>query len=286
MTRAAASSMRVKKYSIRRRLELRLPVRLVLLLEDVPEPGVVGLGDGVLRAEPQVDLLVEGAGKAGPGEIQDRLVGVVDSLQDPRPLEVGDLLPGRSTPRGGREHEHRRPRAGDGHLGVVVDVSVGVPADEDGPLPGGHEGPDVLHEDGLAEDRPVEHGPDGPVGALPHLLEGVLGDAVLVGGDRGAFDAHAVLHDGLCRLHGDPVVRVVAVLDVQVVVLQRHVEIRKEELLLHQGPHDARHLVAVHLDEGVFTLIFVDAIRLFSFRSLIRTLRLTGDKVTGSDRGL
>ncbi len=39
-------------------LKLLFPVLFVLRLEDVPEAGIVGLRDGVLRAEPEVHLLV------------------------------------------------------------------------------------------------------------------------------------------------------------------------------------------------------------------------------------
>ncbi len=241
-----------------RRVEFRFPARFIFLPEDVAEPGVIDLGDGVLRAEPQVDLFVQGEGEAGAGEVPDRLVGVVDPLQDARPREVGDLLPGCGPPGSGREHEHRRARAGDGHLRVVVDVPVGVTADHDGPLPARHEGSDILREDGLAEDGPVEHGPDCAVGALPHLLQPVLGDTVLVGGDRGALDAHAVPQDGLGRLHRHPVVRFVPALHMQVVILELHVQPGVQELFLHQGPHDARHLVTVHLDDGVLHSYFPD----------------------------
>ena len=60
----------------------------------------------------------------------------------------------------------------------------------------------------------------------------------------------------LCRVDGDLVVRVVAMLYVQVVVLERHVEVGKEQLVL-----DHCHMIRVISSpsistRGVFTLIF------------------------------
>lgn len=50
-------------------------------------------------------------------------------------------------------------------------VAVCVPADGDGLGPARDEARDVLADDGLSEDRAAEDVADGPVGALPHLLQ-------------------------------------------------------------------------------------------------------------------
>ena len=53
---------------------------------------------------------------------------------------------------------------------------------------------------------------------------------------------------------GDLVVGLVAVLDAEVVIEQVDVEIGMDQLLLDELPDDARHLVAVHLDDGILDL--------------------------------
>lgn len=49
-------------------------------------------------------------------------------------------------------------------------VSVGVPADDDGFDPAGHQAGDVLTDDGLPEHGASQDVTDGPVGRAPHLL--------------------------------------------------------------------------------------------------------------------
>ena len=52
----------------------------------------------------------------------------------------------------------------------------------------------LLDADGRAEDGAVQDGTDGAVRALPHLGElGIFDHALLVGGDGGALDGHAML---------------------------------------------------------------------------------------------
>ena len=75
-------------------------------------------------------------------------------------------------------------------------------------------------------------------------------NAVFIGSDRGALDADTVFLDGEGGVHRDPVVRVIAVLDVQIVIVDVHVQVGEEQLVFHHLPHDAGHFVAVHLDDG------------------------------------
>ena len=135
------------------------------------------------------------------------------------------------------------------HLGVLVDVAIGVARDGDWSLPGGHRRLDALDHDGRAEDRAVEQRADGTVGTLPHLLEPVLLHAGGVGGDGCALDGHAQTLGRLGGVHGDLVVGPVAVLEAEVVVLGLEVDVRADELVFDDLPDDAGHLVAVHLDE-------------------------------------
>jgi hypothetical protein len=51
----------------------------------------------------------------------------------------------------------------------------------------------------------------------------------------------------------------VAALHPEVVLFQIEVEIRQDQLILDEAPHDAGHLVAVELYDAFFTLIFAIA---------------------------
>src|SRR5215211_1221669 len=114
----------------------------------------------------------------------------------------------------------------------------------------------VRDHDRLAEDDPAEDVPDRPVGRAVHLLEAEFLDARLIGRDRGALDADAVLLDRVGGVDRDLVLGLVALLDAEVVVLELDVDVGKDQLLLDEGPDDPGHLVAVELDDGVVHLDF------------------------------
>jgi hypothetical protein len=71
---------------------------------------------------------------------------------------------------------------------------------------------------------------DGTVGRQPHLLELELLDALLVGCDGRALDTDRVLLDGLGGIERDLVVRLIAVGQAEIVVLEVDVEVRVDEL--------------------------------------------------------
>ena len=150
---------------------------------------------------------------------------------------------------GGSVDELDPAGAGDAHLGVLVDVSVGVAGDRDGLLPAFDLRLDTVDLDGGAEHGAVEHGADGAVGALPHLFEAVLLDARRIGGDGGALDGDPQSLGCLSGIDGYLVVRLVTVLEAEVVVLGIEVDEGRQQLVLDDLPDDASHLVAVHLDE-------------------------------------
>src|SRR5690606_10572652 len=66
--------------------------------------------------------------------------------------------------------------------------------------------------------------------------------------------ADAVLLDGVGCVDRDLVVGLVALLDAEVVVLERHVEVGVDQGVLDLLPDDASHLIAVELDDGSFNL--------------------------------
>ena len=213
-------------------LELRLVLLLVHLHEDVLEEAVVLLKDGVLGRQLQRVAAVEGVLEAGGGESLDGLGRVVHAHQAAGALEgVGDGLEGVSGGAivGDELHDEFAWLVDDGVGGHVL-VTVGVTADDDGLGPAGHEAGHVGADDGLTEDGTIEDVSDGAVGALPHLLELELLNAVLVGGDGGALNADLVLLDGVGRLHSDLVVCGVSVLNGEIVVLEVDVDVRSDVL--------------------------------------------------------
>ena len=230
-------------------LELR-PVLLVIEpLEGVPEGAVIFLGDGVLGGEPQVLICAQGIVEAAPGKGLDGGRLVVLAGQHAVTLEVIDCLGLFAAKAGG----HRQLRPGARlhlHLRRLVHVAVGMAGDGDGLLPGPHHGADALHQNRRPEHRAVQNRPDGAVGALPHLVEVVFRHPGGVGGDGGAFDAHAQAGDGLRRLRGDLVPGGVPIGQAQVVVFGLQVHKGGDEDILDVLPQDPGHLVPVHLHQG------------------------------------
>ena len=94
-----------------------------------------------------------------------------------------------------------------------------------------------------------------PLGTLPHLLQAEFLDAGFVGRDGGAFDRYAVLLGGVGGVDGDLVVGRVALLDDKIVIFEVDIQIGQDQALADPLPDDAGHFVAVHFDDGVFTLI-------------------------------
>ncbi len=79
------------------------------------------------------------------------------------------------------------------HLGVAVDIAIGMTGDRDRLAPAGDKGLDAVNQDRSAENRTVENGADRAVRAFPHLLELVFFHALGIGGDCGTFDSNTEL---------------------------------------------------------------------------------------------
>jgi len=84
------------------------------------------------------------------------------------------------------------------------------------------------------------------------LLEAELLDTGFIRGDGRTLDSNTVLLGCIGRVDGDLVIRAVALLDTQVVVLEVDIEVWQNQLLADLLPYDARHFIAIHLNNGVF----------------------------------
>ncbi len=124
-------------------------------------------------------------------------------------------------------------------------------ADDDRLRPGWHQARDVADDDRLAEDDTTEDVADGAVWRLPHLLQAELFNTGFVWSDRRALDADAVLQDGIGRVNGDLIISCIAVLNAEVVVLQVDIEVLQDQFILDELPDDARHFVAIKLNDRV-----------------------------------
>ncbi|AFT99004.1 NADP-dependent isocitrate dehydrogenase [Nocardia brasiliensis ATCC 700358] len=238
-----------------RRVELGLELGVEDILERVLEHAVVGLEDGVLRGQIHRVVLLQAVVERGAREIDDRVLEVVHAHDDAAVLgHLHDLVLDRLAAVLRREGHGDRARLIHLEIGGAVLVAERVAADDDRLGPAGHQARDVGDDDRGAEDGAAEDVADGAVGRAPHLLQAEFLDAGLVRRDGGAFDADAVALDRLGGIDGDLVVCLVPVLDAQVVVLEVHVEIRMDQLVLDELPDDPGHLVAVEFDDGAFNL--------------------------------
>ncbi len=152
----------------------------------------------------------------------------------------------------------QRDLAGTGNAGFggAVDVAIGMAADHDGLGPVRHKAGHVGTDDGFAEDRAIKDVADGAVGRTPHLLQAKFLHPCLIGGDGGAFHAHAVPAYGFGGFHRHAVIGLVTMADAKVIIFQVDIQIRQDQPFADEVPDNAGHLVAVHFDNGIFDLYF------------------------------
>ena len=202
-----------------RLLKLFLILRIENFLENVLEAVIVGLADGILRGEPQILLDRQRVLEAGMGKGRNRRIQIMNALHDARPLEIenrlANLLPIRT-----REHQLRLARAGDADFRIAVDVAIGMTGDGNRLLPSADCRANAADENRRAEDRAVEHGANGAVGRLPHLVQVVLRHALGVRGDGRALDRDAVLFRRVGAVNRHLIARFVAVRQTEVVILR------------------------------------------------------------------
>ena len=231
-------------------LELRLEFVLEDFLEDVLEASVVFFEDRILGAQVEWPYFLQRHVHATAGESADALFRVVHRHGHATAFELEDLMFD-DLPVFTFEFHGELAFAGDDKVRCPVLVSESMSAHDDRTVPCRHQTGDVLDHDRLAEDRAVKYVADGAVGAFPHLLQVELLHAILVRSDGRAFDAYAILTDGMGGIDRHLVVRLVAVFHTKVVVLDVDIQVGKDELVLDEFPDDAGHLVAVQLHYGV-----------------------------------
>ena len=187
------------------------------------------------------------------GKRGDAAVEIVHALQDAGALEVKDGLTDFLSVRS-REHKLSLAGTGDHHLGILVDIAVGVTRDGDGLFPSADRGGNAFDQDRGAENGAVEDGADRAVGALPHLLEAVFFHALGVGRNGGALDGHAVLQGSVGAVDGHLIIGFIAVFQPEVVIFRFEVDVGLNEQLLDIRPENPGHFIPVHFNEGCFHL--------------------------------
>ena len=221
---------------------------IVNTLEDRLEIPVIGLGDRVLCGEPQILLYVQRVGEACAGEALDGLVQVVDALDDAGALKFMDQFPGPTAALVGKD-ELRPAGAFHAVLRIFIDVAVRVTGHRDGLFPCAHIGIDAPYQNGRPKDSAVQRRADRPVGALVHFFQIILVHPREVRRDRGALDSDAVLFCGLCAFDGHLIVRLIPVLQPQIIVLCLQIDVGKKKIIFDHAPDDPGHLISVHLHQ-------------------------------------
>ena len=234
-----------------RRFEFIFEFSLVDMLEQLKEAAVILLEDRVLGAQIHRPAKVQTVVQRGAGEVDDGFIKVVHPHHD---TGVGGVekLAFNLCPVFADEFQGQLALAGKFEIGRFILVTIGMTAHDNRLGPTGHKAGDVLTDDRLAENHAAQNVTDRPVGGAPHLFQAEFLDPSLVRGDGRAFDANAVFLDRMGRVYGDLVVGLVADLHPQIVILQIHIEIGKDQLFLNEIPHDAGHLITVELNDRVF----------------------------------
>ena len=86
------------------------------------------------------------------------------------------------------------------------------------------------------------------------LLQVELLDSRLVRRDSSTLNSHTVFLDRLRAINCNLIVRLIPILEPQVVVLEVDVQVRVDELVLDILPDDAGHLITIQLHHGVLHL--------------------------------
>ncbi len=159
----------------------------------------------------------------------------MDSLQNTGACEIMDRLP-YLTAVLRRKDKLRLTGAWHLDLRILIHVPVSVTGQGDRLLPVSYAWLDPLYNNGRPEHRAVQSRPDRAVGAFPHLFQVIFCHSGRIGRDRRTFYRHTVLLRSLGAVKRHLIVRLIAVLQSQVVILCLQIDIRQQQLVLDHFP--------------------------------------------------
>ncbi len=231
-------------------LEFLLVLMIIQILENLLEVSVIRLGNGILRGEPQIHLLVIGITEAGPCEILDGFVRIVDSLNDPGAVEIMNQSAMFNAGIRLRVDKLCLSGAPDLHLGILIDISVGMTSQHDRSLPGPHVGFDSLYQNRSAENRSVQHGAERCIRTLVKLLQMIFFLSCTIRCNGRTLDSNAVLLCRKSRVLRHLIIGFIAVLQPEIIILGLQLHERKDQVLLDQLPDNSCHFIAIDLYDG------------------------------------
>lgn len=103
-------------------------------------------------------------------------------------------------------------------------------SDNDRLFPAGDKLGDVADDDGLAENSATHNVTDGAIRRFPHFFEIELFNASFIRRDRSTLDSNLAGFDGLGSVNSDLIIRLVALLNRQVKVLDVQIQMGENEL--------------------------------------------------------
>ena len=106
------------------------------------------------------------------------------------------------------------------HFRSFVYIPIGMSCNRDRLFPVFHAGFDPLYYDRRTENSSVQNGTDCSVGAFPHFFQIVLRHAGSVRRDGRTLYRYFIFLGGICRVDGHLVVRLIPVLQSQVIVFR------------------------------------------------------------------
>ncbi len=143
------------------------------------------------------------------------------------------------------EGDRQQTSPWDQEVGGLILIPKGMAGHDNRLGPAGHQTRYILTNDRLAKDGAVQNVPDRAIGRAPHLLEFEFFHPLLVGGDRRAFHANAILFDRIRGIDGDLIIRLVALFNAEIIVFQIDIKIGQDQFGLDKVPDDPGHFIAI-----------------------------------------
>ena len=235
-------------------LEFGCELGLKDLFKQVLETPVIGFHDGVLGRQIDRPAKVKAIIHAGSGKAADRLIEVVHGHCHATIGEIEYLMRDRRAAIGRLKRHRQLAGTRDDKIRGPVLVTKGMAANDDRPCPAGDQPGYVLADDRLPENRAAEDVADRAIWRFVHALEAKFLNPFFVWGDCRAFHADAIFLDRIGAVDGDLVISLVTLFDAQIVIFQINIQIGVDQLVFNFLPDDARHFIAINLDNGGFDL--------------------------------